>query len=455
MKKLLFQFLRRQLVLSKGDRGEVFQLRPRQVLRRGSLPDLALHSIAEQGVRYLILLHFSNFVSVYFADTQGTIVNVKNFDRKRDQNTLEELPRLARRILEYPRKKKVPAKHDRLLQKAEELHHQFRTTVHGIEKLIGVRLSPKKIPGIALTEQEQEGVIQIPSQLRTQEQLDRFFTIEAFRLFIPTPFHPHANLLARILTYLWVDDPVDRTELVTQFPEAITQRVSHLPPEGTLRLMIRPLVAVFRLWARYDDRALPPNAVHCFLEHVMAEFSRIPTRNLMEVAATTSEVLFHRQGDARDLLRMTCFLVLSENHALIREYHNSKIFQQQDDIARFCYGILTLRLRQFYLGKHQIIEQFSSPKLSRLVTRAFEQLQTWILQVEHATDHLTLVNQSDLDLIDVILRRPGSDPEDVVTIVPQLVSDSAIDIHIDQNLISEQLIAEFSDNFGNRYQVPI
>ncbi|MFX0204232.1 MAG: hypothetical protein ACFFCW_49680, partial [Candidatus Hodarchaeota archaeon] len=261
---------------------------------------------------------------------------MKNFDRKRDHNTLEELPRLARRILEYPRKKKVPAKHERLLQKVEELQHQFRITIHGIEKFIGVRLSPKKIPGIALTEQAQEGVIQFPSQFQTQKQLNLFFTIEAFRLFIPTSFHPHADLLARVLAYLWVDDPVDRTDLVTQFPEAITQVVCQFSPEGTLRLMIHPLVAVFRLWARYDDRALPPDTVHHLIAQVMVELSRAPAQPLMEVAATASEALFYRHGDARDMLRMTCFLVLSENHILIREYQTHKTFQQHTEIARFC-----------------------------------------------------------------------------------------------------------------------
>jgi len=382
-------------------------------------------------------------------------VNVKNFDRKRDQHTLEELPRLARRILEYPKKKKVLAKHKRLLRKAEALQHQFRATVHDIEKLVGVRLSPKKIPGIALTEQAQEGVIQIPSQIRTQKQLNLFFTIEAFRLFIPTPFHPHADLLARVLAYFWVDDPVDRTNLVTQFPKEITQMVSHLSPEGTLRRMIRPFVAVFRLWAKYDDRALPPDAVHHLITQVMAELSRTPARHPIEVAATASEALFYRHGNARDLLRMTCFLVLSENHTLIREYRTHKAFQQHTEIARFCHAMLTLRFRQLYPEKLKILEQFSGPKLNRLVTRTFEQLQTWILEIERETDHLTLVNKSDLDLNDLFLRQPGAAPENVLETIPQLDADSSIDIHLNQNLGTEQLVVEFRDNYSNHYRVTV
>ncbi|MFQ5820606.1 MAG: hypothetical protein ACE5I5_11505 [Candidatus Heimdallarchaeota archaeon] len=111
----------------------------------------------------------------------------------------------------------VPAKHERLLQKTEELQHQFRATVHAIEKLVGVRLSSKKIPGIALTDQAQEGVLHIPTHLRTQPQLGHFFTTEAYRLFVPTPFNPHTDLLARVLTYLWEDDPTNWKNLLSQF----------------------------------------------------------------------------------------------------------------------------------------------------------------------------------------------------------------------------------------------
>lgn len=58
--------MRQQLALAKGDRNEVFQLRSRQRLRCGLLPDLVLQTMAKHGVRYLILLYFANFVTVYY-----------------------------------------------------------------------------------------------------------------------------------------------------------------------------------------------------------------------------------------------------------------------------------------------------------------------------------------------------------------------------------------------------
>ena len=455
VKKLLYQFLRRQLVLSKSDRGEVFQFRSRQVLRRGSLPDLALHSIVEQGVRYLILLHFPNFVSVYFADPQGTIVNVKNFDRKRDQHTLEELPRLARRILEYPRKKKVLAKHERLLQKAEALQHRFRATVHGIEKLVGVRLSPKKIPGIALTEQAQEGVLHIPTHLRTQPQLDHFFTTEAFRLLVPAVFQSHAEMLARFLTYVFVKKPPEQVELLDQLPESLQEMVSSLPPEVLTRHQIKPIIALLRLWARYEDRVLCPNVFQLFFRQTITKVVQKPTRNLMELAALVSEALFQEHADPRDLVRMTCFLVLSDNQALIQAYRNHEVFLSPGDVPRFCHAMLTLRLCQVYPIKPQIMGQFIGRKLGHLLQRAFEQLHTWILRVERAKDRLTLVNQSDLDLIDVNLRESGTAPENVLATIPQLDTDSAIDIPLTKNLGTEQLVFEFKDRYDNHYRLTV
>ena len=117
--------------------------------------------------------------------------------------------------------------------------------------------------------------------------------------------------------------------------------------------------------------------------------------------------------------------------------------------------MLTLRFRQLYPKILQIKEQVSGPKLNHLVTLAFDQLQTWILRVDRATDHLTLVNQSDLDLIDVVLRRSGTAPEDVLATIPQLDADSPINIPNIQNEGSEQLAAYFKDNFRNKYQITI
>jgi len=81
MKKMLYQFMRQQVTQSKGTQGEVYKLRPRQKMRRGPLPNLTLQALAEQGVRYLILIHFANFITVYYINIQGTIINVKNYDR--------------------------------------------------------------------------------------------------------------------------------------------------------------------------------------------------------------------------------------------------------------------------------------------------------------------------------------------------------------------------------------
>ncbi|MFQ6042870.1 MAG: hypothetical protein ACE5PV_18585 [Candidatus Poribacteria bacterium] len=455
VKKRLYQFLRRQLVLSKGDRGEVFQLRSRQKLRRGPLPDLAVHSLAEQGVRYLILLHFANFISVYFADTLGIIVDVKNFDRKRDRQDIEELPRLARRILEYPKKEKVPAKHERLLRKTETLENQFRAKIHAIEQLVGVRLPPRRIPGIALTEQAQDGVIHIPAQLRTRAQLDRFFTTEAFRLFVPTPFQPYADPLAQVLTYLYMEDSASRRELFTQLPEEIKHMVRQLPIEDSLKLMIRPIIALLRLWARYEDRSLDPNTFHCFFTRVITELARSPARNRTEIAAGVSETLFQEQGDASDLLRLFCFLVLADNQVLHREYRTHEVFQPEDDMARFCHAMLTLRFRHLYPIKTQILRQFPGPKLARLLQRAFAHLQTQILRVERRRTQLTLVNQSDLELSDLTLRRPDSPPKEVLVVIPHLGPDSKIDILHDQELEFEHLVAEFADNFENQYRIVV
>lgn len=275
MKKRLYQFMRRQLALSKGTRGEVFQLRPRQVLRRGSLPDLALHTLAQQGVRYLILLHFANFVSIYFVDAQGTIVNVKNFDRKRDHQALEELPTLAKRILEYPKQAKVLPKHERLLKKTEELQQQFLANINAIEQLVGVHLPPQKIPGIMLTNKVHEGVIRIPTQLQNQAQLDHFFTTEAFRLFVPGVFQPHADFLARFLTYLFVDDPAGGLRFLEQLSELPNEMVRHLNIETLSRQQVRPLIALLRLWARYEDRIFPTEAFHSFIAQVLTELPRL------------------------------------------------------------------------------------------------------------------------------------------------------------------------------------
>ena len=453
VKKLLYQFLRRQLILSNGDRGEVFQLRPRQVFRRGSLPDLALHSIAEQDVRYLILLHFSNFVSVYFADPQGTIVNVKNFDRKRDQHTLEELPRLARRILEYPKPAKVPSKHERLLRKTETLQQQFRAKIYAIEQLVGVRLPSRKIPGIALTAQEQDGVIRIPVQLRTDAQLDHFFTTETFRLFIPGVFQLHADLLARFLTYIFVDDPTEGFRFLKQLFKIPKDIVRHLSTETFAWKQIRPFIALLRLWARYEDRIFPTDAFNRFFIQMLTELTRDPTKNHMEIVATVSEVLFQSEEDTRDLLRLTCFLVLSNNQALIQEYCSHEIFQSTDDVARFCHAMLTLRFRQLYPAKSKIIGQYLGPKLTRLFQRAFEQLKKWILQVEKGRSQLTLVNQSDLELRTLTLRYPSSAPEEVLVTMPHIDPDSMTDIPLDQELGPARLIVEFTDNFSNNYRV--
>ncbi|MFQ6126475.1 MAG: hypothetical protein ACE5R6_17960 [Candidatus Heimdallarchaeota archaeon] len=455
VKKRLYQFMRRQLTLSKGDRSEVFQFRPRQVLRRGPLPNLALHTLAQQGVRYLILLYFANFISVYFADAQGTIVNVKNFDRQRDHQALEELPTIAKRILQYPKPVKIPSTHEQLLQKIKMLQQQFYEKIHAIEQLVGVHLPPRKIPGITLTNQLQEGVICIPAKLRTQAQLDRFFTIEAFRLFVPGVFQPHADFLTRFLSYLFVDDPAGGLRFLEQLAELPNEMARHFNIEMLARQQIRPFIALLRLWARYEDRVFTIEVFHSFIAQVLTELIRDPTRNLMEIVSLVSEVLFQGQGDVGDLLRMTCYLVLSENQALISEYRSHKVFLQKDNVIQFCQAMLKIRFRQLYTEKLEIMKRFSSPKFSRLITRALEQLLTWILRVERTTDHLTLVNQSDLNLNDVILRRPRSDPKDILATVPQLDADSMIVIHLDQNLISEQLVAEYNDNFGNRYQVPI
>lgn len=92
---------------------------------------------------------------------------------------------------------------------------------------------------------------------------------------------------------------------------------------------------MFHLWARYDDRALHPDTVHYLIAQVIVEHSRAPARHPMEVASTASEALFNWHSDVRDLLRMTCFLVFSENHTLIREFRTHKVFQQHTEIARF------------------------------------------------------------------------------------------------------------------------
>lgn len=84
---------------------------------------------------------------------QGTIVGVKNFDRKRDCQAIEELSRLARRILAYPKLEKVPSKHDRLLRKTKALQQQFHAKIRAIEQLVSMHLPLQKIPGIALTTQ--------------------------------------------------------------------------------------------------------------------------------------------------------------------------------------------------------------------------------------------------------------------------------------------------------------
>ena len=142
VKKQLFQFMNRQLALSNGDRGEVYQIKSRQKLRRGPFPDLVLRTMAEPGIRYLIVLHFTNFVSIYYTDAHGTIMNVKNFDRKRDHKLITELPRLAKRIFVSRSEKKEPTKHDCLLKKTEAVQYQFRRIIQEIEKLVGVRIPP-------------------------------------------------------------------------------------------------------------------------------------------------------------------------------------------------------------------------------------------------------------------------------------------------------------------------
>ena len=65
------------------------------------------------------------------------------------------------------------------------------------------------------------------------------------------------------------------------------------------------------------------------------------------------------------------------------------------------------------------------------------------------------MNQSDLALIDVVLQRPGTAPEDVLATVPQLDAYSAIDIILIQNLGTKQLEVEFKDSYGNHYQVTV
>lgn len=65
------------------------------------------------------------------------------------------------------------------------------------------------------------------------------------------------------------------------------------------------------------------------------------------------------------------------------------------------------------------------------------------------------MNQSDLDLTDVVLRRPGTAPEDVFVTIPQLDADSTIDIPLTQNLGTEQLVVEFKDSYGNHYWVTV
>ena len=447
--------MRRQLALAKGDRGEVFQLRPRQVLRRGSLPDLALHSHAEQGVRYLILLHFANFISVYFADAQGAIVNVKNFDRKRDSHTLEELPRFARRILEFPMKRKVPPKHERLLKKIEQLQQQFRTKIHTIEQLVGIRIPPRKIPGLSLTEYEQNGVIHIPTHLRIQPHLDRFFTTEAFRLLVPAIFQFHADMLARFLTDVFVEKPTGQVKLLDQLPESLKEMVRSLPPDGLTRHQITQIIALLRLWARYEDRVLSSEVFHLFFRQIITKLVQNTTRNLMELAALVSEALFQEHEDHRDLVRMTCFLILSDNQVLIQEYRDQEVFLPQDDVTRFCHAMLTLRICQLYSTKPLIMERFPDPKLGHLLQSAFERLQTWILRVEKGIDRHALINQSDLELKDVVLRRPSSTPEEVLVTIPYLGPDSGIDITIDPKLGIEQLVAEFTDNFANQYRIVV
>ena len=453
VKKRLNQFMRRQLALSKGDRGEVFQFRPRQVLRRGSLPDLALHTLEEQGIRYLILLHFANFISVYFADTQGTIVNVKNFDRKRDHQALEELSTIAKRILEYPKPAKVPSKHERLLRKTETLQQQFHAKIYAIEQLVGVRLPSQKIPGIELTAQEQDGVIRIPAQLRTGAQLDHFFTTEAFRLFIPGVFQLHADILARFLTYIFVDDPTEGLRFLKQLFKIPKDMVILLSTETLAWKHIRPFIALLRLWAKYEDRIFPPDTFHRFFVQMLTELTRDPTKNHVEIVATVSEALFHGQGDARNLLRLAYFLVLSGNQTLIKEYSSREIFQTTDDVARFCHAMLTLHFRLLYPAKPQIIDQYPGPKLTHLFQLAFEQLKTWILRVEKGTSQLTLVNQSDLELNDLVFRRPSLDPDEVIAVVTHLGPDSMITVFLDNKLGTEPLITEFTDNFDKKYRV--
>ncbi|MFQ6126466.1 MAG: hypothetical protein ACE5R6_17915 [Candidatus Heimdallarchaeota archaeon] len=250
-----------------------------------------------------------------------------------------------------------------------------------------------------------------------------------------------------------MDDPTTNLKLFKKLPEALKDMVSHLPTEALARKQIKPLIALLRMWARYEDRALPIDEFHRFFALVMTELSQVPGRNLIEIAATVSEALFQEQDDVCDLLRMVYFLVLSDNQTLIQKYRSHEMFQKQDDISWFSQTMLTLRLRQLYTKKSQIMGRISGIKLGHLLQRTCDHLQKWILRVERAMDQLTLVNQRDLVLNNVRLRRPEFDPEEVLATIQRLGSDSVLEVVLESDVGSGQLVAEFTDNFGINYRV--
>jgi len=409
--------------------------------------------MVEQGIQYLILLHFANFVTVYFADPEGIIVTVKNFDRKRDRQALAELPRVARRILEYPRKKKVPAKHEQLLKKINVLQKHFYGQIRAIENLVGVRLPSRNFPGITLTPQEQKGVIYIPTEGRTQPYLTRFFLIEAFRLFLPTIFQLQSDLLAPFFAYLYLEDTTERMALSQNFTNSLNEMIEHIPTESLTRQQIRPFLSLLRWWARYEDRSLDIKTFQSLFMHAMIELTQRPSDSRTQLVAAISMKLFQSRGDPRDLLRSVCALILLNSPTQNQIFRTSEVFLSKEEIPRICLAMLTKRFCPLYQTRFVQSQLSGNPKLARLFHQAFDHIKTQILHFEQDGTYLKLVNQSDLELCNITVRYSSSNSQEMITFVPQLAPDHECEIILSHEPESEQIIVEFTDQFLYSYHM--